>query len=139
MMKENESNNNNNNGSSSQKGETEEEDEQTVCYFTKVTITSDNWPQEITWKIVDIETNSPVITGDNDELVPNEPISTSSCLPSWACYEFIINDAGGDGEFYQVMIVMKTHLSFSCGCLFCVCLVLTKNVLSFFLFCSFYS
>ncbi|KAL7542692.1 hypothetical protein ACHAXR_012001, partial [Thalassiosira sp. AJA248-18] len=87
----------NNSGNTNSQNNGGDDEDEPLCRFTKVTITADNWPQEITWNIIDTETGNAIITGDNDDLIPNEPIATSICLPSWACYKFQINDAGGDG------------------------------------------
>jgi hypothetical protein len=69
-----------------------------LCIPTEVTITADNWPQEITWRIIDVETGTDVVTGNgDDDLTPGVAFAHTTCLPSWACYEFVIEDAGGDG------------------------------------------
>mmetsp|Transcript_23668 Transcript_23668/g.51098 ORF Transcript_23668/g.51098 Transcript_23668/m.51098 type:complete len:131 (+) Transcript_23668:962-1354(+) len=39
-----------------------------LCIPTEVTITADNWPQEITWRIIDAETGNDVVTGIGDDL-----------------------------------------------------------------------
>ena len=70
-------------------------EEEPLCRDVRVTITADNWPQETTWKIIDTDTGNDVIAGDGEDLVPGEPVSEELCLPSWACYRFAIEDAGG--------------------------------------------
>ncbi|KAL7526350.1 hypothetical protein ACHAWF_001736 [Thalassiosira exigua] len=72
-------------------------DDEPLCLDAKVTIKAENWPQEITWKIVDLETGHDVVVGDNGELDPGVSVTKTVCLPSWGCYEFVIEDAGGDG------------------------------------------
>ena len=41
-----------------------------LCRQTTVTILADNWPQEIAWTIVDIETGNVIVSGNNDDFAP---------------------------------------------------------------------
>jgi len=97
MMKESEAFGFANDNGGGYSGGDGDDDDEPLCRQAEITITADNWPQETTWRIVDVETGNSVIIGNNDDLIPNEPISFPHCLPSWACYQFTINDDGGDG------------------------------------------
>lgn len=68
------------------------------CVPFQVTIVSDNWPKEISWMVVNIDMNETIAEGTNDDLVPGEAVDYDECFKSrLGCYQFTINDTGGDG------------------------------------------
>ncbi|KAL3776900.1 hypothetical protein ACHAW5_011022 [Stephanodiscus triporus] len=69
-----------------------------ACVPFTVTIVADNWPKEISWVVKNIDMNETVAEGDNENLIPGKPVEYNECLKSkMGCYEFTINDTGGDG------------------------------------------
>lgn len=82
------------NGNGSEGGE--------ACVPLKVTIVADHWPKETSWSVRDTEfgdaEHSVIAQGTNMPLVPGEPTEWLECVNNkLGCYEFIINDTGGDG------------------------------------------
>ncbi len=66
-----------------------------------VTILADNWPKETSWFVKNIDMNETIAEGDNDKLVPGEPVVYNECLKSkMGCYEFTII-----GEIFVVMLI----------------------------------
>ncbi len=86
-------------GTTSQGNVDGDDNDESSCVKTVVTITADNWPQEITWNIINVDTGEEVAVGINDDLVPLEPLKTTHCLPilTKTCYQFTIKDGAGDG------------------------------------------
>jgi len=69
---------------------------ETVGKVMKLTIRSDNNPQEITWTVTNISTNEIVLQGgpyDQSNHTYNETLE----IVGDGCYDFTIYDAGGDG------------------------------------------
>ena len=67
-----------------------------MCVPFEVTVVADDWPQEISWTLKN-ETGDVVAEGTHDDLVPGEPFVWLDCINKKECYEFTINDTGGDG------------------------------------------
>lgn len=62
----------------------------------KLTIRTDNNPEETTWKLTDINTNEVILEGGPyDE--PNKMYNETLTIPGDGCYDFTIYDAGGNG------------------------------------------
>lgn len=62
----------------------------------KLSIRTDNNPEETTWKLVNLSTNEVVLEGGPyDE--PNRMFTETLIIPGDGCYDFTIYDAGGDG------------------------------------------
>ena len=78
-----------------------------ACVPFTVTIVADNWPKEISWVVKNIDMNETVAEGDNENLLPGEPVEYNECLKSkMGCYEFTIN-----GEiFVDVAACMYCYL-----------------------------
>lgn len=54
-----------------------------------INIVPDNWPQEISWNVVNLSTTNIILSGTSS--------GGSVCIDSNTCYEFTINDSYGDG------------------------------------------
>jgi len=54
-----------------------------------ISITPDNWPNEISWDVVDLTTTNVVASGAST--------GSSICLDTLTCYKFTIYDSYGDG------------------------------------------
>jgi hypothetical protein len=66
-----------------------------ACVPFEVTITSDQWPKEITWLVEDTEVGEIIIESTSDILIPGEPVKYRECVNKrGGCYAFTIN-----GEF----------------------------------------
>jgi len=68
------------------------------CVTLKVTIVADHWPKETSWVVKNAEIGDIVAEANSDDLVPGEPVEYFECVNNRnGCYEFTINDSGGDG------------------------------------------
>jgi PKD repeat protein len=65
-------------------------------HVIEVTITVDNYPEEISWVIVDANNNEVAAGGTYDGLPSGTTVVDSVCVAD-GCYDFIINDSYGDG------------------------------------------
>lgn len=62
------------------------------CVPFVVTITSDQWPKEISWQVEDTDVGEVVIEGTSDTLIPGEPVKYEQCVNKrGGCYAFTIN------------------------------------------------
>ena len=62
----------------------------------KLSIRTDNNPEETTWKVTNLDTDEVVLEGGPyDE--PNKMFTETLIIPGDGCYDFTIYDAGGDG------------------------------------------
>lgn len=62
-----------------------------ACVTFTVTIVADNWPKETSWLVKNIDMNETIAEGDNENLVPGEPVVYNECFKSkMGCYEFTI-------------------------------------------------
>ena len=62
-----------------------------ACVTFTVTIVADNWPKETSWLVKSIDMNETIAEGDNENLVPGEPVEYNECFKSkMGCYEFTI-------------------------------------------------
>ena len=62
----------------------------------KLTIRTDNNPEETTWKVTNLDTGEVVLEGGPyDE--PNKMFTETLIIPGDGCYDFTIYDAGGNG------------------------------------------
>jgi len=84
-------------GGTSSNTSAKERPQQPLCIDVTVTVTPDDWPQETNWYIIDLKTGNNVISSSAIDQLSGVPFSKHSCLPSQACYQFTIEDAGGDG------------------------------------------
>ncbi|UCC79314.1 MAG: hypothetical protein JSW64_13735 [Candidatus Zixiibacteriota bacterium] len=63
-----------------------------------IEITADNYPEEVTWDVVDQSTSQVVCSGGPYPGTPSGTVITEvCCLDSTGCYDFNIYDAYGDG------------------------------------------
>jgi len=69
-----------------------------ACVPFKVTIVADHWPKETSWLVENTELGDIIAEGNNKDLIPGEPVEWVECVNNRnGCYEFTINDSGGDG------------------------------------------
>lgn len=74
------------NGTSAEDGGSE------LCVPFEVTITSDQWPKEVSWLVKDTDLGDVVIEGTSDVLIPGEPVTYQECVNKrGGCYAFTIN------------------------------------------------
>jgi hypothetical protein len=66
------------------------------CTDVTVTITLDNYPEETSWSIVNSSGTTVASGGTYGSQPDGSTINVTNCLPD-GCYDFIINDAYGDG------------------------------------------
>lgn len=84
------------NGTSAEDGSSE------LCVPFEVTVTSDQWPKEISWRVIDTDLGEIVIEGTSDVLIPGEPVTYQECVNKrGGCYAFTIN-----GESYCDFLAM---------------------------------
>ncbi len=60
-------------------------------------IKADNYPEETTWELYDINNNQVVSTGDLDGVADQETVTEDICVDYGACYTFTLYDSFGDG------------------------------------------
>ena len=74
----------------------------------KLTIRTDNNPQETTWKVTDLATGNVVLEGGPYELA-NHAYNETLVIEASSCYDFTIYDAGGDGFTSSGLYGMKSN------------------------------
>ncbi len=62
----------------------------------RIDILFDNWPEEVSWVIVDSDDNV-VASGDNYAGLNNEPLTVDAFVPGTGCFTFVYTDGYGDG------------------------------------------
>lgn len=67
-------------------------------FLLNVTILADDFGEEISWQMTDASTNQILAVNEND-LVSNELLSVTKCVPIKDCYLFSLYDSAGDGLF----------------------------------------
>ena len=73
-------------------GTTAEDGDKAECVPFEVTITSDQWPKEISWLVEDTESGEIVVEGTSDVLIPGEAVKYEECVNNrGGCYAFTIN------------------------------------------------
>lgn len=64
---------------------------------TVVSLLTDNYPEEISWYIFDVETGDEIVNASYSSLSQYELFNYQYCFPRDSCHMFQINDSYGDG------------------------------------------